>query len=432
MAERVPALSSPGQDDPVQSDIDSDSGSGSSISPGNHPGLPSLTPSCSDLSPASLPNTENDKSLAELADVAEMSLVSPNRAVATGSAAGKVMKSRTEKGEKRELFLPFLIRKLDEGSTTGLSWVDKEEHIMRIRWVHMKSNDYVEENDASVFRDWAINTGKYCANKNEPSRWKINFRSALNTMRESLQELKRNDIARLFLAKTQHVPQWLSARDYRYFRIFEGACGRRTKQTLGFASASTAFSPRTASTAAMSSRLVMDVPGAGRALSPQATLDNGVRQQQGKLHGSAFKPYRNGSGVKRKHAGEESSLVDHHRVTNSSSTVTESEQAWNHNEPDLQHATLQVVETGGELKMEHRNDHSTRNSPLHQSSRGTGVYHDQAIKMRDEEHMDRSREGEDMEQTVDMLKLKVNNLCTIVHTLHGRIAELESRLQHRH
>ena len=94
---------------------------------------------------------------------------------------------------ERKLFLPFIEELLDTEEVDGLHWIDKEQRIFRMPWKHMKRHDYDVDRDSALFRAWAVNSGKYKENDQDPSRWKINFRSALNTMKHIFQEIGENE-----------------------------------------------------------------------------------------------------------------------------------------------------------------------------------------------------------------------------------------------
>lgn len=91
---------------------------------------------------------------------------------------------------ERKLFLPFIEDLLENGGVDGLEWTDKEKGIFRMPWKHMKRHDYNKERDSALFRAWAVNSGKFKEEDQDPSRWKINFRSALNTMKHIFVELE--------------------------------------------------------------------------------------------------------------------------------------------------------------------------------------------------------------------------------------------------
>ena len=97
---------------------------------------------------------------------------------------------------ERKLFLPFLEQLLDDEAIDGLHWIDRDKRIFRMPWKHMKRHDYIQEKDAALFKAWAINSGKYKENDPDPSRWKINFRSALNTMKHVFVEILDENVDR--------------------------------------------------------------------------------------------------------------------------------------------------------------------------------------------------------------------------------------------
>lgn len=111
-------------------------------------------------------------------------------------ASGEMYFGKSE----RKLFLPFIEELLDHNEVEGLHWIDKEQRMFRMPWKHMKRHDYDMGRDSALFRAWAINSGKFKENDQDPSRWKINFRSALNTMKHIFQEVedKADEDCRVF------------------------------------------------------------------------------------------------------------------------------------------------------------------------------------------------------------------------------------------
>ena len=75
---------------------------------------------------------------------------------------------------------------IDSKKFTGLKWINEEETIFEIPWIHAKKRGYFEERDAALFREWAIHSGKYIG---KSSRWKINFRCAMNGLKD-IKEIK--------------------------------------------------------------------------------------------------------------------------------------------------------------------------------------------------------------------------------------------------
>eukprot|EP00117_Sycon_ciliatum_P001116 scpid36109/ scgid6912/ Interferon regulatory factor 1 len=112
-----------------------------------------------------------------------------------GNMAGSLY-SAPELKTERKLFLPFLEQLLDEETIEGLHWIDRDKRIFRMPWKHMKRHDYIQEKDAALFKAWAINSGKYKETDPDPSRWKINFRSALNTMKHVFVEIMDENVDR--------------------------------------------------------------------------------------------------------------------------------------------------------------------------------------------------------------------------------------------
>ncbi|XP_065186271.1 uncharacterized protein LOC135817084 [Sycon ciliatum] len=116
---------------------------------------------------------------------------------------------------ERQLFIPFLEKLLDSDDIDGLEWICKDKRIFRMPWKHMKRHDYDLERDSMLFKAWAVNSGKFKETEQDPSRWKINFRSALNTMKHVLVEEESSD------------------EDCRVFRILESTSTQQRKRRAG-------------------------------------------------------------------------------------------------------------------------------------------------------------------------------------------------------
>ncbi|XP_031421854.1 interferon regulatory factor 10 isoform X2 [Clupea harengus] len=76
----------------------------------------------------------------------------------------------------------WLIAQIDSGRYAGLSWENQEKTMFRIPWKHAAKQDYRQNEDAALFKAWAIYKGKYREgrDKADPSVWKTRLRCALN------------------------------------------------------------------------------------------------------------------------------------------------------------------------------------------------------------------------------------------------------------
>ncbi|KAK7899417.1 hypothetical protein WMY93_020270 [Mugilogobius chulae] len=79
---------------------------------------------------------------------------------------------------------PWLEAQIDSSQIPGLKWVDKEERIFQVPWLHGAHQNWDMEKDAPLFMRWAIHTGKYHPGEERPNprMWKTNFRCALNSL----------------------------------------------------------------------------------------------------------------------------------------------------------------------------------------------------------------------------------------------------------
>lgn len=93
----------------------------------------------------------------------------------------------------------WLIAQVDSGRYPGLQWENAEKTIFRIPWKHAAKQDYRENEDAALFKAWAIYKRKYRegTDKADPSTWKTRLRCALNksTDFEEIPERSQLDIS---------------------------------------------------------------------------------------------------------------------------------------------------------------------------------------------------------------------------------------------
>ncbi|XP_067850373.1 interferon regulatory factor 7 isoform X2 [Heptranchias perlo] len=77
---------------------------------------------------------------------------------------------------------PWLIEQINSGRYHGLCWLDQDRTTFRIPWKHASRQD-LRENDYSIFKGWAIASGKFTDGETaDPPKWKTNFRCALNSI----------------------------------------------------------------------------------------------------------------------------------------------------------------------------------------------------------------------------------------------------------
>ncbi|XP_055080716.1 uncharacterized protein LOC117377657 isoform X1 [Periophthalmus magnuspinnatus] len=92
---------------------------------------------------------------------------------------------------------PWLEEQIDSCEIPGLKWVNKEERIFQIPWLHGSHQHWDLEKDTLLFMRWAIHTGKYRPGEERPNPrvWKSNFRCALNSLPDIV-EVKNKTIKR--------------------------------------------------------------------------------------------------------------------------------------------------------------------------------------------------------------------------------------------
>uniref|UniRef100_A0AAQ4NZR8 Interferon regulatory factor 4a n=1 Tax=Gasterosteus aculeatus aculeatus TaxID=481459 RepID=A0AAQ4NZR8_GASAC len=76
----------------------------------------------------------------------------------------------------------WLIDQIDSGVYAGLVWENHQKSIFRIPWKHAGKQDYNRDEDAALFKAWAMFKGKHKegVDKPDPPTWKTRLRCALN------------------------------------------------------------------------------------------------------------------------------------------------------------------------------------------------------------------------------------------------------------
>ncbi|XP_025890574.1 interferon regulatory factor 7 [Nothoprocta perdicaria] len=98
-------------------------------------------------------------------------------------------------GQQQQLrFGPWLLEAVSSGQYPGLRWLDGARTAFRVPWKHNARKD-VSSSDVQVFKDWARASGRYQPEREDPARWKTNFRCALRSTRmfEQLQDCSKSD-----------------------------------------------------------------------------------------------------------------------------------------------------------------------------------------------------------------------------------------------
>ncbi|XP_056149730.1 interferon regulatory factor 4a [Lampris incognitus] len=76
----------------------------------------------------------------------------------------------------------WLVDQINSRGYPGLVWENGEKTVFRIPWKHAGKQDYNREEDAALFKAWAMFKGKYKegVDKPDPPTWKTRLRCALN------------------------------------------------------------------------------------------------------------------------------------------------------------------------------------------------------------------------------------------------------------
>ncbi|XP_032381776.1 interferon regulatory factor 4 [Etheostoma spectabile] len=112
----------------------------------------------------------------------------------------------------------WLIEQVDSGKYPGLVWENEEKNIFRIPWKHAGKQDYNRDEDAALFKAWALFKGKFREgiDKADPPTWKTRLRCALN---------KSNDFEELVERSQLDISD-----PYKVYRVIPEGAKKRPRQ----------------------------------------------------------------------------------------------------------------------------------------------------------------------------------------------------------
>nr|XP_015093221.1 interferon regulatory factor 4-like [Vicugna pacos] len=90
----------------------------------------------------------------------------------------------------------WLVAQIESGRYAGLRWEDAGKTLFRIPWKHAAKQGYRAQQDAALFRAWAIYKGKHLEgiDKEDPSTWKTRLRCALNKSADFCEVRERSQL----------------------------------------------------------------------------------------------------------------------------------------------------------------------------------------------------------------------------------------------
>nr|AJA02097.1 interferon regulatory factor 2 [Branchiostoma belcheri tsingtauense] len=99
----------------------------------------------------------------------------------------EVSLSPQQRPRTRQKLIPWLRERVNSGQVPGVSWENKAKTVVKIQWTRKSQHDYNVDQDGAIFKEWAVHTGRYTEGVDtpDPSRWKTNFRCAMNKSTEA-------------------------------------------------------------------------------------------------------------------------------------------------------------------------------------------------------------------------------------------------------
>lgn len=114
-----------------------------------------------------------------------------------------------EPQSSRQRMRPWLENRINSGEIPGLEWIDKSQHIFKVRWKNVGNREW-REDDSQIFKEWAVHTGRYTEGVDQADwpTWKTRFRCALTKLPD-IKELKDQNQLEGNIAEPYRVYQFV-------------------------------------------------------------------------------------------------------------------------------------------------------------------------------------------------------------------------------
>lgn len=140
---------------------------------------------------------------------------------------------------KKLRFRDWLKQKLDNNEVKGLEWIDRRRGLFKIPWKHGSRHGWTVRDDAEIFRQWALHSGRYRegVDQRDPIKWKTNFRCTLNALSD-FKEVRGRSCPRgpsaykIYIMKSEKLKSQQKEKGEKRKYVFFRSSGKRGQMFL--------------------------------------------------------------------------------------------------------------------------------------------------------------------------------------------------------